>query len=185
MKRVGALVATMAMLASIGASASAATPLGHDLLSPKVMPGLSPYYLAAAQTRSCPESTFRQPTSAASVREVLANRSSESLLLEKITTAKNTKSAYDVALANLTTCTNRSTADGRVTSARAHAVNLGRFSVPVRAFSVSFVLQGEHATGVIAYARKGSAVLTLADVSLTTRTLSVVKVLLAKALAKI
>lgn len=169
----------------VSVSASGATPLSQRLLSTKAVPGLTKYYLAPAETRSCPESIFRKPTTPASAREILANRSSETLFLEKITTSKNPKSVYDTALAGLTKCrTTGVTSDGKVTSAKTRAVNLGHFSVPVRAYTVSFSVKGDDVAGVIAYATKGPSVIALGEVSLTTLNVRVFKVLLTKALAK-
>jgi hypothetical protein len=185
MKRFAAAVALLAVLLS-SASASAAPSLQHQLLSAKEVPGWSKYVVAAAETVSCPESTFATPTTPSAIREVFANRSLETLLLERIATSKNPKTTYNSVLAKMTKCPKTgSTVDGQVTFQRTRSVNLGHFAVPVRGFTVSFVLGGAHVTGAVAYAIKGPIVLAFAEMSLTTLNTHTFKKLLTEALSKI
>jgi hypothetical protein len=185
MKQFAGVIALLLVLLS-SVTASAAPSLAHQLLSPKAVPGWSSYYIAAAETASCPESTFAKPTTPSAIREVLANRSSETLLLERIATSKNPKTTYNSVLAKLTKCPKTgSTIDGQVTFPRTRSVNLGHYAVPVRGFTLSFVLGGAHVTGAVAYAMKGPIVLTFAEISLTTLNTHTFKKLLAEALSKI
>jgi hypothetical protein len=185
MKRTVASVALLLVLLS-SVTASASPSLRHQLLSPKQVPGWSKYYIAPAETASCPESTFAKPTTSSAIREVFANRSSETLLLERIATSKNPKATYNLVLAKMTKCPKTgSTVDGQVTFPRTRSVNLGHYVVPVRGFTVSFVLGGSHVTGAVAYAIKGPIVLAFAEISLTTLNTRTFKKQLAEALAKI
>jgi hypothetical protein len=184
MKRFAAMTALLVVLLS-SVSASAAPSLRHQLLSAKEVPGWSTYYIAAAETRSCPESTFAKPTTSSAVREVFANRPSETLLLEKLATSKSPKTTYNTVLAKMTKCPKTgSTVDGQVTFPRTRAVNLGHFAVPVRAFTVSFVLGGAHVTAAVAYAMKGRVVLAFAEISLTTLNTHTFKKFLGEAISR-
>jgi hypothetical protein len=185
MKRFAAVTALfVALLTSVSASA-AAPSLRHELLSSKEVPGWSKYYIAASDTTSCPESTFAKPTTRSAVREVFANRSSGTLLLERLATSKVPQTAYNEILAKMTKCPKTaSTVDGQVTFQRTRSVNLGHYAVPVRGFTVSFVLGGAHVTGVVAYATKGSDVLAFSEISLTTINTHAYKKLLAEAITR-
>jgi hypothetical protein len=185
MKRFAAVMAFLVVILS-GVSASAAPSLQHELLPAKEVPGWSKYYIAAAETASCPESTFAKPTTRSAIREVFVNRSSETLLLEKLATSKSPKATYNAVLAKMTKChKTATTVDGQVTFQKIRVVNLGHFDIPVRGFTVSFVLGGAHVTGAVAYATKGPIVLAFAEISLTTLNAHAFKKLLAKALSRI
>jgi hypothetical protein len=184
-KRIVAVTALVVVLLS-SASAGAAPSLRRQLLSAHQVPGWSKYYIAPAETASCPESIFAKPTTNSAVREVFANRSSETLLLERIATSSNPENAYNSVLAKMTKCPKTaSTVDGQVTFQQKRSVNLGHYSVSVRGFTVSFVLGGAHVTGAVAYAKKGSIVLAFAEISLTTLDTRTFKKLLAEAISKI
>jgi hypothetical protein len=185
MKRIAACTAVLVvMLSCVGAAA--ATPLRHQLLIPRDVPGWSKYYIAAADTRSCPESTFAKPTTASAVREVFANRSSETLLLEKLETSTTPTLTYNAVLDHMTKCTKiAATFDGQVTFQRKESVNLGRFAVPVKAYTIAFVLGGANVTGVIAYAKKGHVVVALAEITETELSARQFKSTLREALARI
>jgi hypothetical protein len=184
-KRVGAAIALLVVFFS-SASAGAAPSLPQQLLLPHQVPGWSKYYIAPAETVSCPESTFAKPTTRSAVREVFANRSSETLLFERIATSSNPQNTYNSVLAKMTKCPKTaSTVDGQVTFQQRRSVNLGHYSVPVRGFTVSFVLSGSHVTGAVAYAKKGSIVLAFAEISLTTLNTHTFRKLLAEAISKI
>jgi hypothetical protein len=180
MKRFAAVTALfVALLTSVSASA-AAPSLRHELLSSKEVPGWSKYYIAASDTTS-----FAKPTTRSAVREVFANRSSGTLLLERLATSKVPQTAYNEILAKMTKCPKTaSTVDGQVTFQRTRSVNLGHYAVPVRGFTVSFVLGGAHVTGVVAYATKGSDVLAFSEISLTTINTHAFKKLLAEAITR-
>jgi hypothetical protein len=185
MKRFAVGVTLLVVLLS-SVAASAAPALRHQLLPAKEVPGWSKYYIAAAETKSCPESTFAKPTTRSAVREVFVSRSSETILLERIATSRSPQATYESVLAKMTKCPKTgSTVDGQVTFQRTRAVNLGHYAVPVRAFTVTFVLGGAHVTGVVAYATKGPIVLAVAEMSLTTLNAHAFKKLLAEAIAKI
>jgi hypothetical protein len=150
------------------------------------VPGWSKYYIAAAETASCPESTFAKPKTRSAIREVFVNRSSETLLLEKLATSKSPHTTYNSTLKKMTRCPKTATTvDGEVTFQRTRAVNLGHFAVPVRGFTISFVLGGAHVTGVVAYATKGPTVLAFAEISLTELNAHAFKKLLTEALSRI
>jgi hypothetical protein len=184
-KRLAAVTALVVLLLS-SVSAGAAPSLRHQLLSAHQVAGWTKYYIAAAETASCPESTFAKPTTSSSAREVFANRSSETLLLERIATSINPQNTYNSVLAKMTKCPKTgSTVDGQVTFPQRRSVNLGHYSVPVRGFTISFVLGGSHVTGAVAYAKKGSTVLAFAEISLTTLNTRSFKKFLAEAISKI
>jgi opacity protein-like surface antigen len=185
MKRIAAATALLVVLLS-SVSASAAPSLQHQLLSPKEVAGWSTYYVAEAETASCPESTFAKPKTRSASREVFVNRSSETLLLEAIATSKTPKGTYNLVLQKMTKCPKTgSTVDGQVTFQRVRAVNLGHFAVPVRGFTVSFVLGGANVSGVVAYAEKGPIVLAFSEITLTALNAHAFKKLLANAISKI
>jgi hypothetical protein len=184
-KRIAAATALVVVLLS-SANAGAAPSLTHQLLSAHQVSGWSKYYIAANETASCPESTFAKPTTRSAVREVFANRSSETLLLERIATSADPQSTYNSVLAKMTKCPKTgSTVDGQVTFPQRRSVNLGHYSVPVRGFTISFVLGGSHVIGAVAYAKKGSIVLAFAELSLTTLNTRSFEKLLAEAISKI
>lgn len=169
-----------------GIDAGAASSLRHELLPPRDVPGWAKYYIAPADTRSCPESTFDKPTNGSAIREVFANRSSETLLLEKIQTSATPTLAYNTMLDHMTKCTKiAATFDGQVTFQRKQSVNLGRYTVPVRGYTIAFVLGGANVTGVIAYAKKGRVVLALAEITMTELNARQFKSALREALARI
>jgi hypothetical protein len=184
-KRIAAVTALVVVILS-SVSAGAAPSLSHQLLSAHQVAGWSKYDIAANETASCPESTFAKPTTRFAVREVFANRSSETLLLERIATSSNPQTTYNALLAKMTKCpTTGSTVDGQVTFPQRRSVNLGRYSVPVKGFTISFVVGGSHVTGAVAYAKKGSTVLAFAELSLTALNTRTFKKLLAEAISKI
>jgi len=167
-------------------SASAAPSLRHELLPAKAVRGWSKYYIAAAETASCPESTFAKPKTHSAIREVFVNRSSETLLLEKLATSKSPQTTYDAVLEKMTRCPKTATTvDGQVTFQKTRPVNLEHFVVPVRGFLISFVLGGAHVTGVVAYAMKGPVVLAFAEISLTELNTHTFKKFLTEALSRI
>ncbi len=179
-------MAALVVVILSSAGAGAAPSLGHQLLSSHEVPGWSRYYIAANETASCPESTFAKPTTRFAAREVFANRSTETLLLERIATSSNAQITYNALLAKMTKCPNTgSTVDGQVTFPQRRSVNFGRYSVPVKGFTIAFVLGGSHVTGAVAYAKKGSIVLAFAELSLTTLNTRTFKKLLADAISKI
>lgn len=185
MKRIAALTAVLVVMLSC-VEASAASSLHHQLLTPQEVPGWAKYYIAPAETRSCPESTFAKPTNASAIREVFANRSSETLLLEKIQTSATPTLTYNAVLDHMTKCTKiAATFDGQVTFQRKQSVNLGRYSVPVKGYTIAFVLGGANVTGVIAYAKKGRVVLALAEITKTELNARQFKSTLREALARI
>jgi hypothetical protein len=168
MKRFAVGLVLLAVLVP-SVSASAAPALRHQLLSAKAVPGWSKYYIAPAETASCPESTFAKPKTRSAIREVFVNRSSETLLLERLATSKDPAITYGAVLAKMTKCPRTgTTVDGQVTFQRIRAVNLGHYAVPVRGFTVSFVLGGANVMGVVAYAEKRATVLAFAEITLTT-----------------
>jgi hypothetical protein len=184
-KRIAAITAVLVVMLSC-VSASAATPLRGQLLTSRNVPGWAKYYIAAADTRSCPESTFAKPTTGSAIREVFANRSSETLLLEKLETSPTPTLTYNTVVDHMTKCTKiAATFDGQVTFQRKQSVNLGRFVVPVKAYTIAFVLGGANVTGVIAYAKKGRVVLALAEITKTELSARQFKSALREALARI
>jgi hypothetical protein len=184
MKRFAAALALLVVLLSSG-SASAAPSLHRQLLPPKDVPGWSTYDIAPAETASCPESTFAKPTTRSAIREVFVNRSSETLFLERIATSTTPKSTYNVVLEKIMKCPKAgSTVDGQVTFPRIRSINLGHFAVPVRGFTISFVLGGANVSGVVAYAVKGPIVLAVSEITLTTLNAQAFKRLLAEAISK-
>jgi hypothetical protein len=185
MKRVAATLTLFVVLLS-SATASAAPTLHHQLLSATQVPGWSTYYIAPAETVSCPESTFAKPKIRSALREVFVDRSSETLLLERLATSKDPKTTYGLVLAKMTKCPRTgSTVDGQVTFPRIRAVNLGHYAVPVRGFTISFVLGGANVSGVVAYAVKGPTVMAFAEITLTTINTRSFKRFLAEAISRI
>ena len=185
MKRIAAITVVLVVLLS-GVGASASSSLHHQLLTPKEVPGWAKYYIAKAQTQSCPESTFDKPSNASAIREVFANRSSETLLLEKLVISSDPSLAYTKLLDHMTKCTKTAaTFDGQVTFQRKQPVNLGRYSAPVKGYTIAFVLGGANVTGVIAYAKKGRVVLALAEITLTELSARQFKATLRVALSRI
>jgi hypothetical protein len=149
------------------------------------VPHWSKYYIAAAQTAGCPESTFDKPTSTSAVREVFVQRSSGTLLLERLGSSAHPATAYDALLAHMTKCPKAtSTLHGRVTAQSTHPINLGKFAEPVRAYTISAEVGNTNVSGVVAYAKKGHVVFALAELSLERLNLPSFRALLREALAK-
>ncbi len=189
MKRIAAITVVLVVLLS-GVGASASSSLHHQLLTPKEVPGWAKYYIAKAQTQSCPESTFDKPSNASAIREVFANRSSETLLLEKLVMSSDPcllclHQVTVIAMTKRHWQDLAATFDGQVTFQRKQPVNLGRYSVPVKGYTIAFVLGGANVTGVIAYAKKGRVVLALAEITLTELSARQFKATLRVALSRI
>jgi hypothetical protein len=167
-------------------NAFAATPMRHELLSSRQLPHWSKYYVGVAQTASCPESTFRKPASQATVREVYVQRSSETLLFERLGSSSDPAKAFTALLDNMTKCPkSESKLDGHTTFQQIHQVQLGKFAVPVRSYSISAAVGSANVSGVVAYARKGRYVFALAELSLNPLNARSFRALLTKAITKI
>ncbi len=142
--------------------------------------------MTRADTASCPASTFADLSGRSSAGEVLVDSKSETILLEKIVASSQPAHTYDELLARITHCNvAASSFDGQVTFPRVRPVSLGHTSVPVKAFSVSFVVQGAAVTGVVAYAKKGTVSVALAEVTLTQLNASGFRATLRRAIARI
>jgi hypothetical protein len=166
MKR-AAFVATFLVLTLSSTTAFAATSLNQDLLSAKQLPHWSTYYLGAAETTGCPESTFQKPTSHSTVREVFVQPSSSTLLLERLTVSPDPAATFDALLSAMSRCTTSAARlDGHVTFPRVRPVHLGTFAVPVKGYTLTAVVDSATVSGVVAYARKGHYVVALAELSL-------------------
>ena len=182
MKR--ALFAVVA-LALIPVGASAATPPSKDVLARSQLGAQwSRYRISATDTARCPEAAFRSASN--SVRAVFAQRTSETLLVEKLTFAKSPSSALASALASATSCHATATViDGYTTFPTIKPVKLGHFAVAVRAFSLSAAVGGAEVTGAMAFALKGRVVIALGEISTGPLNAGQFRADLAKALSKI
>jgi hypothetical protein len=177
---------TLLIVILSSASAVGAASLHRELISPREVPHWSRYYIGAAQTKSCPESTFAKPTSRSAIREVFVQKSSETLLLERLSTSVDPAKAFEVLLAHLTKCPKTaSTIDGHATFQHIQRAQLGKYSVPVKGYTLSAVVGNATVSGVIAYARKGHVVFALAELSLSPLNGHAFSALLSKALARI
>jgi hypothetical protein len=185
MKRIAAVTTFLVIILS-ATSAVGAASLHHDLLTPRQVPHWTKYYIGAAQTASCPESTFAKSKSHSAIREVFVQKSSQTLLLERIDTSSDPTKAFTALLAHMTKCPKTaSTLDGHVTFQHFHPVNLGKFAVPVKGYTLSAVVGNASVSGVIAYARKGHDVFALAEISLDPLNARSFDALLTKAIARI
>jgi hypothetical protein len=155
----------IALVLSGAVSASAAT-LSRELLSQKQLPSWSPYSVAASRLLRCPESSFQVADTNTEAREFLAQKKTETLFAEKLVTSSNPQKTYASALAKTAACPAATTINGNATFQRIKPLNLGHFSVTVRAFSLYAVVGGAAITGCVVYARKGSIVLEVAELSM-------------------
>jgi hypothetical protein len=176
------LVLVLVLSGAIGASAST---LSKELLTQKQLPSWSPYGVAASRLARCPESSFQVSASNGEARVFLAQRSSETLFAEKLVTSSDPAKAYATAVAKTAKCPAPTIINGNATFQRIKALNLGSFSVTVRAFSLYAVVGGAAITGCVAYARKGNVVLEIGELSMGSINVRAFKSDVALALAKI
>jgi hypothetical protein len=166
MKRLIVTAPLVVLLTFSGAITASASTLSNELLSHKQLPTWSPYGVAASRLARCPESSFQVTRSSTEARVFLAQRKSETLFAEKLVTSSNPQAAYATAIAKTAKCPAATTINGNATFQQIKPLNLGRFSVTVRAFSLYAVVGGAAVTGCVAYARKGSVVLEIAELSM-------------------
>lgn len=165
MKRLCVAVSLAAALVVSGPISVSATTLSRELLSQRQMPSWSQYNVDAADVARCPESSFQISNSRTEVRVFFAQKNTETLFVEKLATSSSPTDAYAAALAKVADCPAATTIDGNATFQRIRALNLGRFTTPVRAFSLYAVVGGAVVTGCVAYAREGSVVVELGELS--------------------
>jgi hypothetical protein len=87
-------------------------------------------------------------------------------LVEKLVTSSDPAVAFATAVAKTAKCPAATTINGIATVQRIKPLNLGRFSVTVRAFSLFAVVGVATVTGYVAFARKGNVVLEMGELSL-------------------
>lgn len=148
---------------AVGASASA---LSRQLLSQKQLPTWTLYDVAASRLSRCPASSFQVTASSNEARVFLDQKRTESLLVEKLVTSSDPAVAFATAVAKTAKCPAATTINGIATVQRIKPLNLGRFSVTVRAFSLFAVVGVATVTGYVAFARKGNVVLEMGELSL-------------------
>jgi hypothetical protein len=165
MKRL--MVTTSLVVAMIfsGAVSASATMLSAQLVSQRQLPSWSRYDVVPSDVALCPESSFQVGTSHTEARVFFAQEKTETLFAEKIVTSSNPTKTYANAVAKTADCPSATTIDGNATFQRIKTLNLGRFSVPVRAFSLSAVAGGAVVTGCVLFARKGNVVLDIGEIS--------------------
>jgi hypothetical protein len=186
MKRLLIVVALVMTLAPC-ASASATSRLSSELLVAKNLPAQwSRYYIENKDTASCPESNFRKPTSHSSVRVIYVDRSSGTLMLEKLRISANPAEFYSTLITRTLKCPKTGTDfDGYVTFQQIHSIDLGGIPVPHRAFTLSAVVGGANITGCVVYALKGNAVVAFAELSILSLSERQFKTTLVEALKKV
>ncbi|MGA7835768.1 MAG: hypothetical protein WCA31_11235 [Acidimicrobiales bacterium] len=162
MKRLFVAPLAVAVLCS-GAIGASASTLSKQLVSPTELPSWSRYFVSAALLAGCPESSFEAARGA--TREFLVKRFSKTLLAEKLVESSNPTKAYASAVAIVANCHVATTKKGTVTSERIKSLTLGNFSVPLRAFSLSAVVDRVAVTGYVVYASKGDVLLELGEIS--------------------
>ena len=149
-----------------GAISASATTLSAQLLSQKQLSSWSRYGVVAADVARCPESSFRVVTSPTQAGVFFVQAKTETLFAEKLVTSSNPKQIYAADVAKSAACPAATTINGSATTQRIKALNLGRFSVPVRAFSLYAVVGGTAVSGCVLYARKGNVVLEIGELSM-------------------
>jgi hypothetical protein len=186
MKRLLIVIALLAVL-SPSTSASGATGLKSELLTSKdLTPQWSRYYIENQDTVSCPESNFRKPSSHTSARIIFVNRTSGTLLLEKLRATANPAQLYDTVVSRTLKCPKTGTKlDGYVTFQQIHSVDLSGISVPHRAFTLSAVVGGANVSGCVVYALQGNIVVAFAELSLLSLSKRQFETTLHKALARV
>jgi hypothetical protein len=186
MKRLLIVTALLFALAP-SVSASASTSVKSELLTSKSLTAAwSKYYIENQDTVSCPESNFRTPTSRTSVRTIFADRSSETLLLEKLTASASPAKVYDTLVTQTLKCPKTGAKlDGQVTFQQIHSYDLTGISFPHRAFTLHAVVGGADVTGCVVYAFKGKVVVAFAELSLLSLSEPQFKATFVKALKKI
>jgi hypothetical protein len=186
MKRLFAVAAVLLVLGPC-VSAGATSSLKSELLSLKQFPAQwSKYGIATADTRFCPEASFKGRKSASLARVVFANRGTESLFLEQLHRSKSPATVYASEVANATHCKKTGTEFKNTTTFETiKPVHLGKFSVPVRAFSMTAEVNGDKVTGCVVYARKGQVVFVAAEISLDPLNVKLFKSMVAHAIAKV
>jgi hypothetical protein len=166
MRRLFLTVPLVIAVVLAGAVSASASTLSKQLLSPKQLPSWSTYPVAATRLARCPESSFQMGSANTEARVFLAQKKTETIFAEKLITSLNPQKTYASALAKTAVCPAATTINGVATTQRIKPLNLGRFVVSVRAFSVHAVVDGEAISGCVAYAIKGSVVLEVAELSL-------------------
>ena len=182
------LVALLVLPAFLLVSEASATPTvpSQLLTRSQLSSGWSRYDIAAADTATCPESSFRAPVSSSAARVVFVERSSETLLLEKLQSVSDPVVAYAAAVANVTDCRRTDAQiDGLPAYQRINPVNLGSYLVPVRAFSIMATVGFVSVAGCVAYALKGHVVVAFGELTMGSVNARQFKRLLTRALARI
>jgi hypothetical protein len=156
----------MALAPSVGASAgtrSASELLSRGDLSAK----WSRYYIENRDTESCPESNFTKPTGLSSARVIYVDRSSGTLLLEKLQDSAKPAKFYDTLITRTLKCPKTAAElDGQVTFQQVRSVDITGVGTPHRAFLLHAVVGSATVTGCVVYAFKGNVVVAFAELSL-------------------
>ncbi len=168
-----------------GTMSAGATTLSRQLLSQKQLPSWSTYAVSGTRLARCPESSFRVGASGAEARVFLVQEKSETLFAEKLISSSDPAKTYATALAKTAKCPAATEINGNATFQRIRPLDLGSFSVAVRAFSLYAVVGGAVLTGCVAYARKGSVVLEIGELTMGSISERAFKTEVALALANI
>jgi hypothetical protein len=175
----------MALAPSINASAST-RPASELLTRSDLSAQWSRYYIESRDTQSCPESNFTEPTGPSSARVVYVDRSSGTLLLEKVRADVDPAKFYDTLITRTLKCPKTAAElDGQVTFQKVRSVDITGVSTPHRAFLLHAVVGSATVTGCVVYAIKGNVVVAFAEISLMTLNQQQFKSTLVKALAKV
>ncbi len=185
MRRLFLTVPLVMVLLLSGTMSAGATTLSKQLLSQKQLPTWSRYGVSASRLARCPESSFQLGAPGTEAREFLVQKRTETLIAEKLITSSDPANTYAIAVAKTAKCPAATTINGNATFQRIKPLNLGSFSVAVRAFSLYAVVGGAVLTGCVAYARKGTVVLEIGELSMGSISVRAFKTDVALALANI
>ncbi len=185
MKKLCVVTSLVMVLVVSGAISASASTLTSKLLSQKQLPSWSTYSVDARDVARCPESSFQASASPSQARVFFAQKSTDTLIAEKLVTSIHPTEVYAAAIAKVADCPAATTIDGSATFQRIKALNLGRFATPVRAFSLYAVVGGAEVTGCVAYAREASVVIEIGEISKTSISLKVFKADLTMALDRV
>ncbi len=190
MRKVGG-VATIGAALFISCSTLAGastTPLASHLLTKAQMPAhFVVEHLTTSDTATCPESTFRLGSSVSSVRVAFADATvTHTLVVEKLYTSNKPGAALFKAVSSVTQCQSSSgSLAGYTVSQSIKPVKIGSIGGPVRAFSVLVTAGPDVVDGYLAFATRGTTVISIGEASGSALSVRGFRGLVVKALARV
>jgi len=184
---VAALGAALVLSFSMAAGATS-TPLASHLLTKSQMPAhFVLEHLTVSDTATCPESSFQLRSPVTSVRVAFADATvTHTLVVEKLYTSNKPVVALVKAVNSVTRCQSSSgSLSGYSVSQSIQPVKIGTVGAPVRAFSVLVNAGPDVVDGYLAFATRGTTVISIGEASASALSVRGFRRLVVKALARI